>query len=430
MADKFVKLKTLLLGLTIVFLLLLVMSLIVDSSYAGIITIFLLISLAFYFVVHPLLKKFAFTVWVFVFVAASMFYPFLFDTWFGFDLAVLIVPLIQIIMFGMGTTLNLDDFSRVLKMPKPVLIGLVLQFTIMPLLAVLISSLFNFDAEVSAGIILIGSCPGGVASNLMAYLAGGNVALSVAMTTSSTLVSPVMTPLLMQTLAGKLVPINFMAMMLSIFNMIIVPVVAGVFANRILYGSKGWISEKKNLIAVSIVLLVIGIFIAFIKTTLFGIFAPIKTGLILGFILLGIVGITKYVMTFILIKEDNWMDKTLPLVSMFGICFIIGIITARSSEKLLAIGLALIAASILHNLAGYLLGYWLARLTKLDEKSCRTVAFEVGMQNGGMASGLAMNVLKSASAALPSAIFGPWMNISGSVLATWWKRKPIEAYEK
>jgi BASS family bile acid:Na+ symporter len=121
------------------------------------------------------------------------------------------------------------------------------------------------------------------------------------------------------------------------------------------------------------------------------------------------------------------MDKTLPLVSMFGICFIIGIITARSSDKLLSIGLALIGASILHNLIGYILGYWISRLTKLDEKSCRTVAFEVGMQNGGMASGLAMNVLKSASAALAPAIFGPWMNVSGSMLATWWKRKKIES---
>jgi BASS family bile acid:Na+ symporter len=83
----------------------------------------------------------------------------------------------------------------------------------------------------------------------------------------------------------------------------------------------------------------------------------------------------------------------------------------------------LIAAAIIHNFVGYILGYWVARAARLDESSCRTVAFEVGMQNGGMASGLAMNVLKSAPAALAPAIFGPWMNISGSVLATWWHRK-------
>jgi len=85
----------------------------------------------------------------------------------------------------------------------------------------------------------------------------------------------------------------------------------------------------------------------------------------------------------------------------------------------------LIGASIIHNFVGYILGYWFARAARLDESSCRTVAFEVGMQNGGMASGLAMNVLKSAPAALAPAIFGPWMNVSGSVLATWWHRKPV-----
>jgi BASS family bile acid:Na+ symporter len=384
------------------------------------------ISIAFYFSLNRTLKKFAFTIWVFVFVVVSLFYPFVFDTWAGINLAILIVPLIQIIMFGMGTTLNISDFTRVLKMPKPILIGLALQFTVMPLSAIFITTVFNFDPEISAGIILVGSCPGGVASNLMAYLAGGNVALSVAMTTSSTMVSPVMTPLLMQSLAGKLVPINFIEMMMSIFNMIIVPVVAGVFANRILYISSGWINQKRNLVTVSFFLIIIGIIFIWIDKQLLGLLAPLKNGLVLGFLLLGAVAFVKFIMVYILDNNSNWMDKTLPLVSMFGICFIIGIITARSSEKLLSIGLALLAASIIHNLLGYILGYWISKLTKLDEKSCRTVAFEVGMQNGGMATGLAMNVLKSASAALPPAIFGPWMNVSGSVLATWWKRKKVK----
>ena len=79
---------------------------------------------------------------------------------------------------------------------------------------------------------------------------------------------------------------------------------------------------------------------------------------------------------------------------------------------------------MLHNAIGYFLGYWLARAARLDEITCRTVAIEVGMQNGGMASGLAMSVLKSADAALAPAIFGPWMNISGSVLASWWRKRP------
>jgi BASS family bile acid:Na+ symporter len=118
------------------------------------------------------------------------------------------------------------------------------------------------------------------------------------------------------------------------------------------------------------------------------------------------------------------MDRALPVVSMVGICLIIAIITARSSDRLLTIGPALVLAAMLHNAAGYSLGYGLARALGLEERVCRTIAFEVGMQNGGMASGLAMNVLKSVDAALAPAIFGPWMNVSGSVLATWWRRSP------
>ena len=154
--------------------------------------------------------------------------------------------------------------------------------------------------------------------------------------------------------------------------------------------------------------------------------ATLKNGIIIGFVLISIVALAKLIVSIMLKGPENWMDKALPIVSMAGICFIIAIITARSRDKLLTVGLALIAAAIIHNFIGYIIGYWGARAAKLDENSCRTVGFEVGMQNGGMASGLAMDVLKSASAALAPAIFGPWMNISGSVLATWWHRKPVQ----
>ena len=139
-------------------------------------------SLALYCMSHPVLKSFAFTVWVFAFVTASMVYPAAFMTWPGFDLAILIVPLIQIIMFGMGTTLSVADFTRVVKMPWPVFVGFVLQFSIMPLLGFALAKGFRFEPEVAAGVVLIGACPGGVASNVMTYLAGGDVALSVTMT--------------------------------------------------------------------------------------------------------------------------------------------------------------------------------------------------------------------------------------------------------
>ena len=175
-------------------------------------------SLALYFMGHPFLKSFAFTVWVFAFVAASMVYPGAFMTWFGFNLGILIVPLIQIIMFGMGTTLSVADFGRVFKMPWPVFVGFVLQFSVMPLAGLTLAKAFGFEPEIAAGIVLIGSCPGGVASNLMTYLAGGNVALSVTMTSCSTLALPVMTPFLMEKLAGQFIEIEFLNMMFSIIN--------------------------------------------------------------------------------------------------------------------------------------------------------------------------------------------------------------------
>ena len=207
--------------------------------------------------------------------------------------------------------------------------------------------------------------------------------------------------------------------------MIIVPIVAGLVANKILYGESRSFNQAKPLLAGLVAGIALAVVVALMPATLFGPLAPLKQGAVIGFALLGLVAGAKLVVSVALGRTDKWMDRVLPIVSMVGICFIIAIITSRSREKLLVVGLALVGAAILHNLTGYLAGYWLARWAKLDEGACRTLAFEVGMQNGGMASGLAMSVLKSADAALAPAIFGPWMNISGSVLATWWHRKPV-----
>ena len=143
-------------------------------------------------------------------------------------------------------------------------------------------------------------------------------------------------------------------------------------------------------------------------------------------LLIAAVTVVKLVVSVWLKGPENWIDKALPLVSMAAICCIIAVITARSRDDLLTVGPWLIGSSMIHNLTGYLLAYWLAKAIHLKESACRTVAFEVGMQNGGMASALAMNVLKSPQAALASAIFGPWQNISGSILATYWHRKPVK----
>mgnify|MGYP000871076568 CR=1 FL=1 len=313
---------------------------------------------------------FAFTAWVAVFVAASMFYPLAFRTWWGFELSALMVPLIQIIMFGMGTQLTLADFARVFSMPQGVIAGLVLQFSIMPFVGKGLAMIFTRHPEVAAGMVLIGSCPGGVASNVMTYLAKGNVALSVTMTSCSTLAAPIMTPLMMKLLAGAYVEVKFMAMMLSILEMILVPVGAGLLVN--------WLLTRLRRVY------------------------PGAKGVAVGIM------------------------KGLPFVSMFAICLIIAIITALSRDDLLAgsFVVPIIIAVILHNVIGYALGYRLARWWRLNEADCRTVAIEVGLQNGGMASALAIEVLKSRLAAIPPAIFGPWMNMSGAMVASWWSARP------
>ena len=370
-------------------------------------------------------QKYAFTLWVLVAVAASMSRPEAFRSWFGTDLKVLIVPLIQVITFGMGTTLSGKDFRNVLTMPWPVFIGVALQFLIMPLVGYAIAMTFGFPPEVAAGVILIGSVSSGVASNVMTYLAGGNVPLSVTITSATTLLSPFVTPFWMKTLAGRLVPVDFVAMMLSIFNMIIIPIVAGLAAHRLLYGTKeGARTAFMPAISAPVFLALAG---AAAATPLvwWGDLGVLRNGVVLGFLLLGLTALAKLVITVILRGPANWMDKTLPVVSMAGICLIIAVITAQSRDQLLSVGPLLILAAIVHNGTGYGLGYAGARLARLDESACRAVAMEVGMQNGGMASGIAIDVLKSTSAALAPAIFGPWMNVSGSLLAGWWRRRPV-----
>src|SRR5947208_10722646 len=189
---------------------------------AGPLLVALLVCLALSLQGQPNLKTFAFTAWVLTFVSVALVWPKAFGRWGGYDLSKLIVPLVQVIMFGMGTKLSANDFVRVLVMPRPVLIGVALHFGIMPLTGYAIAKVFGFPAEVAAGVILIGSVSSGVASNVIVYLAKGNVALAVTITACSTLVSPLMTPFLMKTLAARLVPINFLAMMVEVFNMVIV----------------------------------------------------------------------------------------------------------------------------------------------------------------------------------------------------------------
>lgn len=306
----------------------------------------------------PVFGGFAFTVSIFGAVATAIFFPQQFISWNGFKLSTLILPLIQVIMFGMGTTLSVADFARVLLVPRSVVIGVILHFGIMPTTGFLLAKLFGFQGALAAGIVLVGAMPSGVASNVMTYLAGGNVPLSVTITAVSTLMSPFLSPLAVKYFAGQYVPVDAVQMMVEILKMIVVPIIAGLVVNKLFF------------------------------------------------------------------QRMRWLDRALPLVSMAAICVILTVITALSRDKLLSVAFALIAVVMLHNAAGYLLGYWSARLAGMAEADARTVAIEVGLQNAGMASGLAINVLHSSDAGLAAALFGPWMNVSGSVLASWWRRRP------
>lgn len=143
-----------------------------------------------------------------------------------------ITVLLGIVMFGMGLTLKPVDFKLVFTKPLPVIIGICAQYTIMPLIAFGIAYLLRLPAELAAGLVLLGSVPGGTASNVMVYLARGNVALSVAMTSFSTMLAPVMTPLLLFLLAGKWMPVNPVAMFMSIIQVIIIPIILGFLVQR------------------------------------------------------------------------------------------------------------------------------------------------------------------------------------------------------
>jgi BASS family bile acid:Na+ symporter len=370
------------------------------------------------------LKGFSYTIWIFTAVTASMFYPQYFTSIGDFQLKLLIVPLLQIIMFGMGSQMSFADFAGVIKMPKGVIIGVFLQFTIMPLVGLTIANIFSFPPEIAAGIILIGCVPSGLASNVMSFLARANLALAVTISAVTTLLSPFITPVLMKWLGGQFIEVDFWSMMLDILNMIILPVVAGftfnLFAKRITSRK----STIVQLIAYPVIILLTTLVYAKSKNAglaEFTIRFLISMGWFYFLPIAGAMILSRY------LKGDNKiMERVLSLISMVGIAVIVTIITASGRDSLLQVGLLLVLTSLLHNFAGYTLGYSLAWITGMPERDRRTVAFEVGMQNGGLASGLALQMGKIATVGLAPAIFGPMMNVTGSVLANWWRGRPVK----
>ena len=267
-----------------------------------------------------------------------------------------------VIMFGMGMTLRLEDFKLVLTRPMDVLSGSLAQFTVMPLLAFIISKLLNLPIELAIGLILVGCCPGGASSNVMAFMAKGDVALSVTLTSISTLLAPFLTPVLTLALGGTSIEVSLSAMFTSILQVVLVPIVLGLLCNR---------------------------------------FLP-------------------------RVVEEG--TKLVPLLSTVCLVLIIGSIVGKNVDSLLSSGLLILVAVIIHNTCGYFLGYLVAKKVGLEEAKRRTMAIEVGLQNGGLATSLAMTHFTPMTA-IPGVVSSTYHAVSGALLANYWSNKSLEKDE-
>ncbi len=289
--------------------------------------------------------------WAVILSAIAFFIPDLFSS-----LKPAIVPLLAVVMFCMGMTLKWSDFKETVKSPKIILIGVLLQYFVMPLSAFLISKAFGLSPEYIAGMVLVGSSAGGTASNVICYLAKGNVALSITLTMASTLIAVFAMPALSLLYLHEIVHVPFLKMLFSILQMVLVPVLVGTTLNTFL-GNR--------------------------------------------------------------IKK---IGPVFPFFSTIAIVVIIAIIIGLNQTKLREIGLIIVCAVMLHNLCGLLIGFWLPKSLGYDNRTCRTLSIEVGMQNSGLSVALAVKHF-SVMAAIPGAIFSIWHNLSGSFLAGYWSAK-------
>jgi BASS family bile acid:Na+ symporter len=256
----------------------------------------------------------------------------------------------------MGMTLKWSDFKETVKSPKIILIGVLLQYLVMPLSAFLISRAFDLSPEYIAGMVLVGSSAGGTASNVICYLAKGNVALSITLTLTSTLIAIFAMPALSLLYLHEIVHVPFLKMLFSILQMVLIPVLAGTTLNTFL-GNR--------------------------------------------------------------IKK---IGPFFPFVSTIAIVVIIAIIIGLNQTKLKEVGFIIICAVMLHNLSGLLIGFWFPKSLGYDDRTCRTLSIEVGMQNSGLSVALAIKHF-SVMAAIPGALFSIWHNLSGSFLAGYWSFK-------
>ncbi|MEM0970117.1 MAG: bile acid:sodium symporter family protein [Verrucomicrobiota bacterium] len=302
----------------------------------------------------------AFPLWVLLGSLIALWHPPAF-TWFQ----PYIVIGLGLIMLGMGMTLTIDDFKQVLRMPRAAIIGVVGQFTLMPLLGYSIAhglGLSKIDPYLAVGLILVSCCPGGTASNVIAYLARANVALSVLMTVCSTLAAVLLTPFLTKWLVGTMVEVSALALFLQTLKVVLLPVLVGVLLNR---------------------------------------FTPSLT---------------------------QRLRPASPLVSVIAIVLIVACIIGLKNETILEANWRLLAAPALLHLSAFGLGYAAALLLRLPEDARRTISIEVGMQNSGLGSHLANENFKGSLAPVPCAISAVYHCLLGSLLAGFWrltsKKKP------
>ncbi|MEW5822574.1 MAG: bile acid:sodium symporter family protein [Cyanobacteriota bacterium] len=288
---------------------------------------------------------------VLIFMSIALYFPPAF-TW-GKPYIALFLGLV---MFGMGATLTTKDFVNVSKNWKAVIVGVVANYTVMPLVACILGLAFFLDKNLFVGIVLVGCCPSGTASNVMTFIGKGNVALSVTMTMISTIVAPVATPAIFYLIANQMIHVDFWGMVNSVLLIVILPVALGLTVRNFFE------------------------------------------------------------------KHVELVIPYLPPFSLFMIALIIAIIIGLNQKDILEFKVLIVLAVIMHNTLGFALGYFIGHLFKLDDKDSRAMAFEIGMQNSGLGTALAVQFL-NAHSALPAAIFSLWQNIAGSFLAKFWADK-------
>jgi len=259
-------------------------------------------------------------------------------------------------MFGVGMVLHPDDFLHIIKNIKVVFIGVAAQFSVMPLGGFLIAMIFGFNKEFSLGLILTGAAPGAMASNILSYLAGADVAYSVSLTTASTLLAPVMTPLLTLILAGTYLDVPFWTMFFSVAKMVLIPLIAGIVINHYFH------------------------------------------------------------------QKVKPFEKLFPAISTTFITFVCALVIALNNSYLPQINLWIFIAAILLNLAGLSIGYYIGYISKFSLKRKRALSIEIGMQNAGLGSVLALKHF-DAKTALPAVIFVFICIFTASILVPLWAKQ-------